>query len=64
MLSEFLLPDLGPAMEAAASLGRSPAPGTLRRDAQGRPLFQFTPPIRLTAGQRLEFRLILESADP
>jgi len=40
-----------------AAVGHSPAPGKVSRDARGHLIYTFDSPIRLTAGQRLEFTL-------
>lgn len=58
VLRQIVLPNPGfGSPQVTASLGRAPAPGKVTPDAQGRLLFTFETPIKLTAGQRVEFTL-------
>ena len=52
-LKKVVIPSHG--TEVFASIGRAPVPGKSERDTQGRLTFTFETPIKLTAGQRLEF---------
>jgi len=59
VLRQVVLPDTGEAPpQVMASLGRAPVPGKATRLAPGRLLYTFDSPIKMTAGQRLEFTLL------
>lgn len=58
LLKQVILPGIaGDTPPVIAAIGRSPAPGKVSRDLRGRLVFTFDAPVRLTAGQRLEFTL-------
>jgi hypothetical protein len=55
-LKKAVIPSQGEGIpQVFASIGRAPIPGKVERDARGRLVFIFENPIKLTAGQRLEF---------
>ena len=57
-LKRVIIPTHGDGMpQVFASIGRGPVPGKAEKDPEGRIAFTFETPVKLTAGQRLEFIL-------